>query len=92
EQGTGNREQGTGNTGTGNTGTGNRVCLLPLAIPSWEGLGVGYASCLLPFYPLFFVRFRPTFAISGVSERRLLGIEVETFGCLNTVLRHWLES
>ena len=22
--------------------------LLPLAIPSWEGLGVGYASCLLP--------------------------------------------
>ncbi|MFP4221708.1 MAG: hypothetical protein ACLFSH_14170, partial [Phormidium sp.] len=25
--------------------------LLPLAIPSWEGLGVGYASCLLPSPP-----------------------------------------
>ncbi|KPQ40212.1 MAG: hypothetical protein HLUCCO16_03680 [Phormidium sp. OSCR] len=23
-------------------------CLLPVAIPSWEGLGVGYAYCLLP--------------------------------------------
>ncbi len=21
---------------------------MPLAIPSWEGFGVGYASCLLP--------------------------------------------
>ncbi|WP_424095684.1 hypothetical protein [Moorena producens] len=25
-------------------------CLLPLAFPSWEGLGVGY-SCLLPSPP-----------------------------------------
>ena len=24
------------------------LCLLPLAIPSWEGLGVGYAFCLFP--------------------------------------------
>ena len=42
------------------------VPVFPLAfcLPLLGGAGVGYASCLLPSCPLFFVLFRPTFAIS----------------------------